>query len=141
MEQVKGRIGQEFLIFNEPAERKIRWDFSYEQIPFELYVAQWRVPKPYPETIKMNVDTPFTRAVLITEEDVIKRPELAREPLHAELQHADTLTKTKRFNPAIYGYKGGPDYNKSGCGHINFPIGLLKKIGDPLTLAVSVDWE
>ncbi len=147
MEQIKGVIGQEFLSFRKTTQRKIRWDCSYGQeidgktvqTPFEFYASQWRVQEPFPKTITMNVGS-FFDGKLITEEDVVKRPELAREPLYAELECVDTLTQTQRFNPVTYKHPG-PDYKKSGCGDIYFPIGLLIKMDSPSTLAVYVDWD
>lgn len=48
----------EYLLnFDKETINKFRWITKIDDVPFKLYIPQWRVPNPIPSTIKISLFT------------------------------------------------------------------------------------
>ncbi|MCK4634988.1 MAG: hypothetical protein KAT37_03880 [Candidatus Aenigmarchaeota archaeon] len=137
---------KEILAYFKETDNKLRWDAilydeNEEKVKLELYLQKWRVPEPCPEEVKVEIGKPheFPDKILVTEEDVIKRPDLREVDLYAELEKFRDHTKTTRYNPT-------EEYRSSGSGDVYIPIVTLNELacetGDDLDkLAIQVGWR
>lgn len=83
-------------------ERKLRWGEEIGDTIFSLYIPKWRVPKPWPERIYVDIK-PVGRPKSIrqhyTRKEIERNKELKKKPIISLVRSFEEHTKTLRYQP------------------------------------------
>ena len=113
-----------------------RWDVKIKGAPLEIYIYKWRVPKPYPSRISVEI---FERAEYprpiysLDRKEVYANPQLYLNPITAEVAFLENHTLTAKYNPVLG--KG-----KREIGNPYIPYTVLSD-PPPTRLVLVVNWE
>ena len=94
------------LIVDKETERKLRWGKEIGETTFSLYIPKWRVPKPWPKKIYVDIEPAVSlgkRRKRHTRADAQRNKELNRKPITAMIRSLQEHTKTLRYQPLGHG--------------------------------------
>ena len=83
-------------------ERKLRWGKEIDDTIFSLYIPKWRVPKPWPKRIYVDiepVELPKTIRQYYTRAEIERNKELKKKPITSMIRSFWPHTKTQRYQP------------------------------------------
>jgi len=90
------------LEYEKETENKLRWDAKVDNTIFELYIPKWRVPKPWPSKIHVDI-VPITaeqnNSDRITSKKIMENPTLVTKHIVADVVFEEEHTKTIRYCP------------------------------------------
>ncbi len=123
---------REILAFHKATERKYRWDAA----PLELYIPQWRVPEPVPDSIAVRIYTEaeYNKKIeRVGQAAVSTNPDLRKKRIAARVVRHSEKTKTVRYDPA-------EGYGQPEIGSPYIPITLLDSPYAEF-LIIEVEWR
>lgn len=94
-------------------ENKLRWDCYVDGTLFALYIPKWRVPKPWPKTIAVQIvqrRAECSDEANLTGEHLEADPTLSLEPIVATVRKVSVHTKTVRYDPIASVWEIGSPY-------------------------------
>lgn len=83
-------------------ERKLRWGKEIGDTIFSLYIPKWRVPKPWPDKIYVDinpVESPKSMGHRYTRAKIESNKELKKKPIVSVIHSVKEHTKTLRYQP------------------------------------------
>jgi hypothetical protein len=113
-----------------------RWDAMVEKAPLEIYIYKWRVPKPYPSRISVDIFewAEYSQSIYtLDQKEVIANPQLRNNPITAEVIYLKNHTLTAKYDPILV--KG-----KREIGNPYIPYTLLSD-PPPTRLVIVINWE
>jgi hypothetical protein len=127
-------MSEYLLYFSKETENKVRWDQTFDDVLFELYIPRWRVHEPIPAAIKVSLFLPplpepnkaVTPKLAVSNSDLCKLPILSHVKWHSN--HSNTV----RYDPI-----GDSDIWEIGSPYI--PYSLLQD-SDVETILICVQW-
>lgn len=57
-------------LLNE-TDNKLRWEADVDGVSFKLYIPKWRVPKPWPDMVKVVIDENVFETKAITGQQIL----------------------------------------------------------------------
>lgn len=127
-------MSEYLLYFSKETENKVRWDGTFEDVLFELYIPEWRVPKPRPDVIKVSLFLPPLPEPkqAITPKLVASNSDLCKLPILSHIKFHSKHSMTVRYDPIGY-----PDIWEIGSPYI--PYSLLQDSNVEIIL-ICVQW-
>ena len=113
-----------------------RWDAKIKGAPLEMYIYKWRVPKPYPSRISVEIfnRAEFSQSIYsLNRKETNTNPKLCYKPITAEVVFLEDHTRTAKYDPVLG--KG-----KREIGNPYIPHALLSD-PPPTRLVLVVNWE
>ncbi|MEE8582954.1 MAG: hypothetical protein V3S61_03665 [Dehalococcoidales bacterium] len=125
----------EILEIEKQTLNKLRWDTQIDQVPFEIYIPKWRVPKPWPRKIYVDIQalkTPSVSASRLLEADVRNNPSLAERKIIAYVKSYKEKEHTLRYQPV-------GDKSTWEIGEPYIPYPLTQNCAQ--ILKITIHWE
>jgi hypothetical protein len=98
-------------------DRKLRWEVELEDHVFQLYIPQWRVPRPWPKRILVSVSGEGGDATRPHDTGKPSNSDELQEPIVLVVKRVATVVNTVRFAP-----EGDPDQWEIGEPYIPFSL-------------------
>jgi len=69
-----------------------------------LYIRQWRVPRPVPNSVQVTINFTgeFVEEITRKKQDFIRQPSLRKEPIIRSVRKVISLKRTVRFDVIMY---------------------------------------
>jgi len=126
----------EILNYDKSTDNKHRWKMNFDGASYEIYIPKWRVPSPMPMRIRVTISenkSLFPGFQTVKEGDLLKSPEIARQPIYASIAYYMEHTKTIRYEPI------GVDTKLREIGSPYIPKDLVDKYDDS-TLYLKIEF-
>ena len=128
---------KEILAYNKETDNKYRWEAKVENASFKLYIPKWRIPHPMPEKLLVGIYTVKEEARFqrtYTPSEISINPNLAKNPIFAEIIFFEEHTQTYRYDPSF------PDSHLWEIGSPYIPKTLLEH-NRPQIVYINVEWK
>ena len=82
-------------------EKKLRWGKEIGDTIFSLYIPKWRVPKPWPGKIYVDIESVESPKIrqYYTRAEIERKKELIKKPISSTIHSFEEHTKTLRYQP------------------------------------------
>lgn len=97
---------------SKETDRKLRWGKQIDGVEFFLYIPKWRVPEPWPLTIRVSIEECKTEKKIprFTKDEIRKFPVLKTSPIICLVESFSQHTKTTRYRPLGVDWEIGEPY-------------------------------
>ena len=125
----------EMLLLESTKEtlRKLRWGKEINDVMFSLYIPKWRVPKPWPARIYVDIEPAEPPKIIrrhYTRADIKNNQQLKKRPITNLIRSCEEHTKTLRYQPL-------GDHNEWEIGEPYIPYDLTHDCTEYLMLTVN----
>lgn len=122
------------LEYSKETDGKYIWKERIKNVTFSFYIPQWRVPKPTPKSIYIEISEAKENDTVkkILEKDIEEFPELAKETIYSIVKRTSDHTQTIRYTPTS-------ESKEAEIGEPYIPISLLKDYTSDFLL-IKVKW-